>query len=226
MTTCRQRGFSLMETLVCVALIGVLSAVLLSATRNIQGKGNLARCANNLRQIGAAANLYAGEHNGRYPTLPATSSNWDAYTIWNNPGGAKQWMYFGKLVEEGYITDGRVFYCPTALPGTFDYASQWGARVQGNTVNGGFRIGYLQRVADTEPMPGQIMATGGRNRILMTDNFRAANYSGHPYATKNTIGQRWVNALFSDGHVVCDSSGNRWAHTLTGSLYDEWERNP
>jgi len=223
----RANAFSLMELLVCVAIVGILVTLAFPWAKSAGDMAQLNRCVANLRQIGAAAALYAGENNGKLPPFPSvTDDYWSAYTIWNNPSGVKQWMYMGKLFEGGYLTDPRVFYCPTALKGMFDYQSQWAASVQGANVLKGFRIGYLQRVVDTGEHPGVVPLTDGKSHILMTDNFKAADYSQHPYIPNPTHSQRWVNVLYSDGHVSTDRSGNRWSHTLTSSLYDDWEKNP
>ncbi|MDP0495849.1 MAG: prepilin-type N-terminal cleavage/methylation domain-containing protein [Verrucomicrobiota bacterium JB024] len=220
-------GFSLMELLVCIAVIGVLVALSFPAIRQMRMMSASAQCSSNLRQIGVATGLYVAEHNGNFPPLPENASNnWYSYTIWNNPGGKRQWMYMGKLFEGGYIEDGRAFYCPTAKEGTFDYESQWAQRVEGTTVNEHFRIGYLQRVTDNQPTPGVLTPSDHAHpRILMTDNFLARDNSLHPYADKSTQGQRELHVLFSDGHVGVDASGNRWYHRATGSLYDDWEQN-
>ncbi len=64
-------GFSLIELLVVVALIGILASLLLPALSRTKEAARQATCINNLRQLGLAAQLYWDDHQGesfRYRT--------------------------------------------------------------------------------------------------------------------------------------------------------------
>jgi prepilin-type N-terminal cleavage/methylation domain-containing protein/prepilin-type processing-associated H-X9-DG protein len=67
-STCsRSRGFTLIEVLVVIGIIGVLLAILLPAAERVRHQAYIDKCASNLRQIGLALQMYANENQGNYP---------------------------------------------------------------------------------------------------------------------------------------------------------------
>ncbi|MBI5386907.1 MAG: prepilin-type N-terminal cleavage/methylation domain-containing protein [Verrucomicrobia bacterium] len=59
-----RRGFTLLELLVVVAIIGLLAALLLPALSRAKAQARRVACLSNLRQVGAAATLYMSDHDG------------------------------------------------------------------------------------------------------------------------------------------------------------------
>ena len=60
-------AFTLIELLVVVAIIAILAGLLFPAFGRMQVIGDRAKCASNLRQVGAAIGAYVGEHDGYLP---------------------------------------------------------------------------------------------------------------------------------------------------------------
>lgn len=62
-----RRGFTLVELLVVMAIIGILIGLLLPAVQAARQQADATRCANNLHQIGIGLTLFAGNNYGYFP---------------------------------------------------------------------------------------------------------------------------------------------------------------
>lgn len=65
----RGRGFSLVELLVVIAIIAVLAALLLPVLSKAKARAKQATCLNDLKQVGLAVHLYAGDNGDVLPNL-------------------------------------------------------------------------------------------------------------------------------------------------------------
>ena len=74
-------AFTLIELLVVIAIIAVLASLAYAGAGAMIGRAHMTECLSNMRQIGAAMQMFAGDNDGR---LPGTSHG----VSWTNSLGA------------------------------------------------------------------------------------------------------------------------------------------
>src|SRR5687767_4665123 len=113
------RAFTLVELLVVIGIISVLIAVLLPALNSARESARLTACLSNVRQFGAALNMYVNEHKGVWPRYyqPGPLGTWqDSHLTtsftWGNDAAAYPLGRYGLGLLYPYLKSSRVYACP------------------------------------------------------------------------------------------------------------------
>jgi len=129
------RAFNLTELLVVVCVVAMLAAVLLSVSFTTQERVLRAECASNLKKIGSAVLVYAGDNNDYLPMTswhdapPSGSGNpWQTYEACRMAGVGSRMITegpygLGLLFYGNEIRDPKTFYCPAVLSGNYAYST-------------------------------------------------------------------------------------------------------
>jgi prepilin-type N-terminal cleavage/methylation domain-containing protein len=134
------RGFTLVELLIVVAVIGILAGLLAPALSGAYRSAGDTQCRNNLRVLGQGVMSYVALNNDCFPPL-ADCNRWPPRYWWGT-GGSEPDFKSGLLAEylghEAGVEDG-LFECPAQRWGT--YTPQAG--VDGPTTTYGYNGYYL-----------------------------------------------------------------------------------
>ena len=204
-STLRRSGFTLVEILVTVAIIGVLAALAVPALRDSNTKAENVRCVSNLRKLVAAAILYGSENNTGY--LPVISNNPANGTDHNH------WMFNDNYLSAMGDTPAKraadlsaTFRCPTAGRLKNPSGIQYGMNVTGIDINANYNTPGWSPNMRGIPRPSEKIYLMDALDWMVQSN-RAANYvPGTKIEATTTYTPAFrhkgiAHAAFFDGHV-------------------------
>lgn len=125
----KTKGFTLVELLVVIGIIGILSSMLLPALSRAREAARRASCQNNLRQMGLVYKMYANESNGMFPPLE--------FELECNDRGCFAWAPLFDRVYPEYLTDAGLLFCPSdSVDSLDDHVTEDGTLTLLNKVAG------------------------------------------------------------------------------------------
>ena len=237
-------GFTLVELLVVIAVVGILAALLLPALNQGKAAARRIQCVDNLRQLGLATQMFWAENEDftfRYQ-IGATNGGRLYWFGWIKPGAEGDRDFDASLgALYPYLQGKGVEICPS-----LDYKnSLYKYKARGAAYGYGYNLHLGQRSISTSrivrPADTVLMADAAQ-----VNDFQAPASPDHPmieefyyvdadegggYPNAHFRHQKQANVLFCDGHVdrekpVADSIDSRMPGQSIGWLRPEILRLP
>jgi prepilin-type N-terminal cleavage/methylation domain-containing protein/prepilin-type processing-associated H-X9-DG protein len=222
----QKKAFTLIELLVVIAIIAILAAMLLPALAAAKKKAQKISCTNNLKQVGLATRIWAGDNGDKYPMAVAASSGGASDYFWHNgaaPGGFVNNPGMAFMVMSNELSTPKIIGCPSDnLVGHGNYATNFAypdvlgtpvpnAGAKAIAQGGVGKISYFIN-GDASEVDPQIIMYGDLN----VGNAGTANNAAATYAFGGAVGG--TRSLFQTKVAPDGTTGGAFASaTLTGA---------
>ena len=167
-------AFTLLELLMVIGIIACLASLMMPALTVVRQKADGISCVSNLRQIGIAAQLYAGEHSQTTPVIEP----WPSDPVY--PAGAGAQTILAAL--QPYGVTAATLRCRADLNGP-NFNSKEGSSYEWCPMANGQNVRSVK-----------LVWSGNLQGVTLSQLLMAFDYSNvHSSAS---------NVLFGDGHVA------------------------
>ena len=195
----RRNAFTLLELLVCLAIIGIIAAMLLPAVTRAKNSAINTACLNQLRQLGIATRIYAEDNGGRLPSaelLPAQPFN-PAHPL---PRICD--VLASEVGQAGSTNSSAVFKCPADRLGYFsnDGSSyEWNVDMNGQHIDGTQSLGTDIMHSETW-VGGTLTSQSGSTNTVVSNPVTTPLFLDYEAFHPRAAGPG-KNVVFMDGHT-------------------------
>jgi prepilin-type N-terminal cleavage/methylation domain-containing protein/prepilin-type processing-associated H-X9-DG protein len=190
----KSRGFTLVELLVVIAIIGILGALLLPALTRGKQRAQRIQCIGNQKELGLAFQLFAHDHQGRFPTqVPKDEGGAQDYVVAGETLGGTafsfSWRLFQPLANELVVP--KMLVCPADLGR--EPAATFSVLKNSN-------ISYTIGVGASYNDPSSVLATDRNITNKLVQALSSVRANGDIIWTRELHFFKG-NVLFADAHV-------------------------
>ena len=125
--TKQHAAFTLIELLVVISIIAILASLLLPTISRSMEQARITKCRSNLRQVGVATTVFAGDNDGSFPQPldnglgRLNQPHWSYVAYSDGFIGVTGARNMGVLFEKGYFNNGEACYCPSQKKSSWQF---------------------------------------------------------------------------------------------------------